>query len=118
MMEECGVIDIERDLADERKCVLAILEIENPHVLCDQAANRIERQPAHRCFDAPLVKFFDDAVTPLPAKAALGQIPSAPSQRADSGEEEKAQGSGARAIRPRAAPVILARQGWRSWFQE
>ena len=79
-MEERGVIDIQRDLADDREGGLAILEIENPDVLRDQAANRIERQPADRCFDAPLVKFLDDAVTPLPAEPALGQIPSAPGQ--------------------------------------
>jgi hypothetical protein len=113
MMEERGVIDIQLDLADNRECVLAILEIENPRVLRDQAANRIERQPAHRCFDAPLVKFFDDAVTPLPAKTALGQIPSAPGKGAD-GREEKNAGLGRRAMRLRSAPVKLARQGWRS----
>ena len=89
MMEERGVIDIQRDLADDREGVLAILEIENPDVLGDQAADRIERQPAHRGFDAPLVKFFDDAVTPLPAEPALRQIPSAPGQRADGHEEKK-----------------------------
>ena len=79
-MEERGVIDVQRDLADDGERVLAILEIENPDVLRDQAANRIERQPAHRCFDAPLVQFFDDALTPLPSEPALGQIPSAPGQ--------------------------------------
>src|SRR5450755_1922251 len=118
MMEERGIIDIQRDLADNRDGVLAILEIENPDVLGDQAANRIKRQPAHRCFDAPLVKFFDDAATPLSSEPALRQIPSAPGKRADGRKEKKAQGSGARAMRLRSASVKLARQGWRSRFQE
>ena len=95
-MEERGVIDIQRDLADDRERVLAIFEIENPDVLGDQAAHRIERQAADRCFDAAFVKFFDDAVTPLPAEPALRQIPSAPGQRADGHEEKEAQGSRAR----------------------
>src|ERR1700674_2357551 len=117
MIKERGVIDIQRDLADDRERVLAILEIENPDVLRDQAAHRIERQQPHRCFDAPFVKFFDNAVTPLSPEPAFRQIPSAPRQRAKSGEEKKAQGSGARAMRLRSASIKLAREGWRSRFQ-
>src|ERR1700681_3198609 len=119
MMEERGVIDIQRDFTDDRERVLVVLEIENADVLGDQAMNRIERQPAHRRFDAPLVKLFDDAVTPLPSEPARRQIPPAPGQGADGRREEKiAQGPGARAMLLRPAPVKLARQGWRSRFQE
>ena len=75
VVQERGVINIERDLADDGERVLAVLEVEDPHVLRDQAAHRVERQPADRCFDSAFVQFFNDAVAPLAAKAALREIP-------------------------------------------
>ncbi len=118
MMQERGVINIQRDLADDRERVLAILEVENPDILRDQAANRVERQPAHRCFHAALVQFCDDPVAPLPSEPALGQIPSAPGQGEDDRDEKETQGSGARAMGLRSAPVKLPRQGGRSRFEK
>ena len=78
MVKKRSVIDIERNFADDRECVLVVLEIEDAHVLGDQAAHRIKGQPAHRGFDALFVKFFDDAVAPLASEPALRQVPSAP----------------------------------------
>ena len=41
-MEECRIINIERDLADDGDRVLAFFVIENAHVACDEPAERIE----------------------------------------------------------------------------
>ena len=108
MMDERGVIDVERDFADEGERVFAILVIEDAHVLGDQAAERIERQPADGRFDAALVQFFDDAVTPLPAKALLGQIQSTPWQGRDGKNSQQTQCAHKNAARQRQLPILRA----------
>ena len=35
MMKECRIIDVESYIANQRQCVLMVLEIENSDVLCD-----------------------------------------------------------------------------------
>ena len=55
--------------------VSAIAEIEDAHVLRDQAAERIERELADGSFDAALAQFFDDADAELSTEAAIRQIP-------------------------------------------
>ena len=108
MMDERGVIDVERDFADEGERVFAILVIEDAHVLGDQAAERIERQPADGRFDAALVQFFDDAVTPLPAKALLGQIQSTAWQGRDGKNSQQTQCAHKNAARERQLPILRA----------
>ena len=44
MMEQGGIIDIERDFADETERVLTMFVIEDPNVLRHEAAERIECQ--------------------------------------------------------------------------
>ena len=51
MMDERGVIDIERDFAKKGKRVFAILVVENPYVFCDQTAERIQRQASYVRFN-------------------------------------------------------------------
>ena len=46
VMKKSGVIDIEHDFADERKCVGAVSITKDAHVSRDQAAKRIEREMA------------------------------------------------------------------------
>jgi hypothetical protein len=117
-MEERGVIDVERDFADDRDDVFPIFEIVNPDVLRDQAANGIEREAAHRGFDAALMQLFDDPLAPLFAEPAFSQIPAAPGEEEDNADDREAQNSvGEGTMRPGAAPVELARErGW-SWLQ-
>ena len=73
-MDEGGIIDVERDFADERERVRAILVIENAHVLGDQPSKRIEGEPADGSFDPAPVQFFHDAQAPLPAESLSGKI--------------------------------------------
>jgi len=77
-MKERSIINIQRDLADDRESVFMILEIENPHILGEQASNGVERQPPHGCFNTLLMEFFDQTIAPLPSKSPFGQVPSAP----------------------------------------
>ena len=35
MMDERGVIDVERNFADPGECIFALLVVENAHILCD-----------------------------------------------------------------------------------
>ena len=43
MMDERGVINIERDFADQGQYVFAVSVIENPYVFRDQTAERVQR---------------------------------------------------------------------------
>ena len=54
-MDERSVIDVERYLADNGKCVFAILVIENPYISCDQAPKRVQREAANVGFDTAFV---------------------------------------------------------------
>ena len=74
MMDERSVIDIERDLADQGQCVLAILVIKNPHVFRDETAKRVQRQAPDVGFDSALVQFLHYSVAPLAAKSSLGEV--------------------------------------------
>ena len=80
MMDERGVIDVERNFADTGECIFALLVVENAHIFGDQTAKRIEREAADGGFHAALVQFFDDAITPLSAKAFFRKVPSAAKQ--------------------------------------
>ena len=51
MMDECSVIDIERDLADQGKRVFAILVVEDPYISRDQTAKRIQCQASNVSFN-------------------------------------------------------------------
>jgi hypothetical protein len=74
MMDERSVIDIERDLADQGQCVLAILVIKNPHIFCDETTKRVQRQTPDAGFDSVLAQFLYYAVAPLTAKSSLGEV--------------------------------------------
>ena len=80
MMEQRGIVDIERDFADKRESLLLVFRIEDTDVLRDQAAKWIERQ-ADRSFHATFVQFLDYAITPLLAKPFFSEVPAAPDQR-------------------------------------
>ena len=88
-MEERGVVDIEREFADDGEGFVAILEIVNAHVLRDEAAEGIEREPAHGGFDAAFAQFVRDGGAPLPAETFVRQIPAAPKQERDECENEE-----------------------------
>src|SRR5262245_4527913 len=77
VMEKCGVVDIKRALAHDRKGALPLLVIINSDVARNSASNWLEGEPADRGFDSSLVEFFDHLVAPVAAEAFLGQIPSA-----------------------------------------
>ena len=99
MMEQRRIIDVERDLADERKRVLALLVIENSYVLRNQAAERVERQSPDGGFHAALAQFFGDAPAPMPAETFSREVPSADEERGyndDDGEAKRAPGKSAR----------------------
>ena len=54
MMDERGVIDIERDFADQGQRILAILIIKNPYIFCDKTTKRVQRQTPDTGFDSVL----------------------------------------------------------------
>src|SRR5687767_4834892 len=90
-MEQGGVIDVERDFADDRESVFPIFEIVDPDVLRDQAADGIEGEATHRGFDAAFMQLLDDALTPFFSKTAPGQIPAAPGEEENQADEGEAQ---------------------------
>src|SRR5205807_10293579 len=91
MMDERSVIDIERDLADPGKRVLAILVIKNPDIFCDETAKRIQRQAPDVGFDSVLAQFLHYPVAPLTAKASLGEVIRSEERRV--GKECRSRGS-------------------------
>jgi hypothetical protein len=118
MKERC-VINVERDFADDREGVFPIFEIVDPNVLRDQAAHGIEGEAAHGGFDATLVEFLDDALPPLLAEPAFGQIPAAPGEEKDNADDSEAEDSvGEGTVRFGAATVELARERRWSRFQD
>ena len=80
MMEEGGIIDIERDLADERDGFLTMFIIEDPDVLGDESAERIDREMSDRRFHSAFMEFFHDAFPPFAAKPLVSQVPTAADQ--------------------------------------
>ena len=68
MMEQRGIVDIERDFTDKPESLLLVFGIEDTDVLRDQAAKWIEGQAADRSFHAVFVQFLDYAITLLLAK--------------------------------------------------
>jgi hypothetical protein len=54
-MDQCSVINIQRDLANQGKRVLTIFVIEYPYISCNQATKRIQRQTPYVGFDAAFV---------------------------------------------------------------
>src|SRR5437867_4252317 len=113
VMDERGVIDVERDFADESERVFAIFVIEDAHVLCDQAPERVERQSADGSFDAALVQFFDHAVTPLPAKALPGHIQPTTKQGGDGKSSQQTQCAHKPATHERRCSVWRASERFR-----
>src|SRR5215467_13334848 len=62
MMDQCSVIDIERNLADAGQRVLAVLVIKNPYILCDKTTKRIQRQTPNARLHPALTQFLHYAV--------------------------------------------------------
>src|SRR5204863_9401522 len=73
-MDERSVIDVERYLADNGKCVLAIFVIGNPYISCDQAPKRVQREAANVGFDTAFVSCLGDAVAPFTPKPPRAEI--------------------------------------------
>ena len=116
-MQQRRVIDVECDFADHRQRVLAIFEIVNPHVLRDEAPDRIDGEPRDRGFDAALVQFFRNAVAPFLAEPAFREIPARPAEdenERDDRQTENAAGLGVMDLR--ATAVELACEGRRRRF--
>ncbi len=114
-MEERRVINVERDFADDREGILAILEIVDPDVLRNETAHRIDREPLDRRFDPALVQLLGDTIAPFLAKPALRQIPAGPAEdenERNNREPQEAARLGTMNLRP--APVELARERGRS----
>ena len=42
MMDERGIIDIQRDFADQGERLFTVLVIKDAHIPCDQAAERVQ----------------------------------------------------------------------------
>src|SRR5438034_5212342 len=91
-MQERGVVDVERNLANERERVFPVFVVEDPYVTRDQAAEGIKGETADRSFDATFVQLFNELVTPLPSKTLLGQIPTARSEGQYQRQHNKTQG--------------------------
>src|SRR5205823_13436546 len=77
MMDDRRIINIQRDFTDTGEPLIAIFVIEDSHILCDQAAERIQCQPPERSFETAFVQFLDHPVTPFPAEASFPKLPTA-----------------------------------------
>src|SRR5437762_3873471 len=105
MLQERGVIHIERNSADPTDDVFTIFVIENPNFLRDQAAERIESESADRSFDTMFAQLFHEQAAPLLAKSFFRKIPAATGQSAKQKNGQKTDhggngstGQGARAL--------------------
>src|SRR5262249_58584385 len=114
-MNERSIIDIERHFADEGERILSVLVIENPHVSCNQPAKRIEREPANGGFDATLVQFLNDAITPLSAEASFPQIPTAAEHAQDCCQNCQPHHSRGDAAYPRRLSILQG--GFRGFWR-
>src|ERR1700730_18577177 len=83
MMEKCGVIYVERDLADKSERLVSVLVTEDSHIPRDQAAKRIQREMTNRSFNTPAMQFLHHSRAPLSAKTFTRQIPTAADRRRD-----------------------------------
>ena len=108
-MKKRGVVDIEREFADDREEFGAILEIVNPHILRDEAAEGIEREPPHGGFHAAAAQFVGDGGAPLPAETFVRQIPAAEHEQREAREQEKARAGGEELAAPGPAAIEAAR---------
>src|SRR6266550_5702053 len=88
-MNQRGVIDVERNLAHPRQHIVAVLVIENAHILRNQPAERIECEPSHGSFHTAPVQFFHHSIAPLPAESFFGKVISASEKGGE--REDKAE---------------------------
>src|SRR5204863_3528909 len=106
MVNERSVIDVERDFTNEGQRVFAVLVVENPYIFRNEAAKRIQRQPANGSFDTALVQLLDDAIAPLPAEASFPQIPAAAEKCQESEKNGQTQEVNRQATRERGLSIL------------
>src|SRR3954447_21226298 len=88
-MEESGVINVERDFANNREGVCPVLVVEDSDVLRHQSAKWTEGEAPNRNFDSPLMQFFDHAGAPFSSKSFFGQVPPTSNHRSGQKHDEK-----------------------------
>src|SRR5947199_10795412 len=118
-MPQRGVIDVERHFADHSEGVLAIFEIVDPHVLRDEAADRIDGEPRDRSFDASFVELLRNAIPPFLTESPFGEIPARPAEDENERDDRQTQNAARLGVMdPRAAAIELAGEGWGRGFQD
>ena len=80
MLQERGIIHIERNPADPADDVFTIFIVKNPNILRDQTSERIECDSANRSFHAMLPQLFHDQAAPFLAETFFRKIPAAAGQ--------------------------------------
>jgi hypothetical protein len=116
-MDKCSVIDIERDLANQGKRVLAIFVIENPYISCNQATKRVQRQTSYVGFDAAFVQFLHHAIAPFTPEATSCQI-IAPAKRGKDGRENSQANDDEDYSAPPRVPSIFCETPNLRWFKD
>ena len=86
-----------------------MMVVENSDILRDETTKRIKRKPADRGLHAMFAQFLNDAITPLPAKTPLSQIPTAADQGRDQKDRDDAQPDSGSSARSRAPACMCAR---------
>src|SRR5262249_50445802 len=117
MMDERGVIDIERDFADQGQSVLAILVIKNPYIFCDQTTKGVQRQTPDAGFDSVFAQFLHYAVAPLTAKSSLGEVIAATGNPKSYGKNHQAHDADGDSTSPDRFPTSSVRPNLR-WFED
>ena len=77
MLQERGIINIERNAADPADDVFTIFVIKNPNVLRDQTAERIKRDSANRSLHPVFAQLFHHQTAPFLAESFFCKIPAA-----------------------------------------
>src|SRR5580704_10297729 len=77
VMKKCGVINVERNLADEGQSFSAVLVTKDAHVPRDQATKRIEGEVSNGRFDTAPMQFLDHPRAPLSPEAFAREVPAA-----------------------------------------
>src|SRR5438128_2328088 len=110
-MQKCGVVDVERDLADARERVFAPLVLKNAHVLRHQPAERVEREPADVGFDAVFVQFLSDTRAPFATESLFGKVPTSGDKGGERQHNGEPNGAADQATRKGGLSILRSARG-------
>ena len=80
-MEQIGQVDVQRHTVDGGHHLLRVGGVEDRHVSCHEALDRVEREPVHIEIESPPPEFLAHAHPPMPAEPVIAHIVPAPHEQ-------------------------------------